>query len=74
MAELEVPKSMPSVPKGEDIMNGGCQSEGRKPGRGTHALKWHVLWTGHFATKCVNVPSLAKMKAFACATTLTKGQ
>lgn len=29
-------------------MNGGCQSEGRKPGRGTHALRLHVLRTGAF--------------------------
>jgi hypothetical protein len=73
MAELEVPKSMPSVPTGEDIMNGGCQSEGLKPGPGTHAWSRHVLRTGHFATKRLHVPSLAKMKACASTTALTKG-
>jgi hypothetical protein len=43
MAELEVPKSMPSVPTGEDIINGVVKRKGASPGRMTRALRRHVF-------------------------------
>ena len=47
MAELEVPKSMPSVPAGEEVMRGskGAGGLGAQAGH-----QGQVLRTGHFAT------------------------
>lgn len=45
---------------------GEVKRKGRSPGRGTHALPGHVLRTGHFATKCVRVPSLKGLKVDVC--------